>query len=84
MCIFALIDDFGLDLDDRFEDFLNSFLSLHLIDCYNVAGFKCLAASSMDHFHRIGEELFGHFNRHMVSGDIIVILNHQWVEFLHN
>jgi hypothetical protein len=83
-CIFTLVDDLTLDLNDRFQHCLHSLLGLALLSCLDIACSQSFRASGMDHFDRIRAELLGHFNRHVVLRDHILVLSHKRVEFLHH
>jgi hypothetical protein len=55
MWIFSLIDEFTLDLKNRFKHPLNFLLRLHLIGRLNIARSQSFGARSMNHFDRIAQ-----------------------------
>ena len=72
--ILALVDDFGLYLNNRFEDFLDSLLGFHLINCLDVASFKRLGACCMNLLDRICAESFSYLCRHVLVIDQLLIV----------
>jgi len=80
--IFSLIDEFTLNLNDRFENFLDPLWRLCLFSCLDVACSQGFSASSMDHFDWVHAEAFRDVCWHMVLLHKALIGNKQIVELL--